>query len=409
LQTHLLPIILPHGVGVGKINLSKTTFLSLFLAVGFMVGMSFSSVYAGIPWSTSEIANDAITSAKILNKQIFAPDIHFAAVKSNKIKDGTILGADIGSPLVLTGAITADNYFDKGNTQTGVSATALGGSGNIASGDVSSVGGGSVNTAGPGKWSTVGGGFSNTASGLRSTVAGGGCNTLAIGGCIRNVASGEESTIGGGRSNVADNDNTVISGGLRNSAEGVQSTVGGGGFNHAVGAGSTISGGTQNNAEGRFASVPGGDNNDADGDYSFAAGRKAKALVEHPGAFVWADSTNANFFSTAADEFSIRAGGGVRVQGDINCTLPGCFEVTLNRFRIVVPASGSINAVLDCANPTASVTGFYIDDRSNGSSPANIIGDSVSITPDGNTLTLTLDTKGSSQDTINIYFICLGL
>jgi len=100
LQTLLLPIILPHGVGVGKINLSKTTFLSLFLAVGFMVGMSFSSVYAGIPWDTSEIANDAITSAKILNKQVNSPDIHFAAVKSNKIKDGTIISADIAADAV---------------------------------------------------------------------------------------------------------------------------------------------------------------------------------------------------------------------------------------------------------------------------------------------------------------------
>jgi len=57
-------------MGMGKINLSKTTFLVLFLAVGFMVGMSFSSVYAGIPWGNSEIADDAITSEKIKNQQV---------------------------------------------------------------------------------------------------------------------------------------------------------------------------------------------------------------------------------------------------------------------------------------------------------------------------------------------------
>jgi len=82
-------------MGMDKINLSKTTFLILFLAVGFIVGMSFSSVYAGIPWGTSEIADDAITSKKIKDKQVNSRDIHFAAVKSNKIKDGTITGADI--------------------------------------------------------------------------------------------------------------------------------------------------------------------------------------------------------------------------------------------------------------------------------------------------------------------------
>jgi len=54
-------------MGMRKINLSKSTFLILFLAVGFMLGMSFSSVYAGIPWDTSEIADNAITSKKIKN------------------------------------------------------------------------------------------------------------------------------------------------------------------------------------------------------------------------------------------------------------------------------------------------------------------------------------------------------
>jgi len=88
-------------VGVGKINLSKTTFLSLFLAVGFMVGMSFSSVYAGIPWDTSEIADNAITTKKIKNGQVKSIDIKNNAVKTNKIRDGTITSVDIAD-----GAIT---------------------------------------------------------------------------------------------------------------------------------------------------------------------------------------------------------------------------------------------------------------------------------------------------------------
>jgi hypothetical protein len=42
---------------------------------------------------------------------------------------------------------------------------------------------------------------------------------------------------------------------------------------------------------------------------AFAAGNRAKA--NHDGAFVWADSTDADFASTAANRFAIRASGGV--------------------------------------------------------------------------------------------------
>jgi len=94
-------------MGMRKINLSKTTFLVLFLAVGFMVGMSFSSVYAGIPWDTSEIADDAITSDKIKDKTIKTVDIRGGAIKTGKIRDGTIQGVDIDSTTAITvGQIT---------------------------------------------------------------------------------------------------------------------------------------------------------------------------------------------------------------------------------------------------------------------------------------------------------------
>ena len=57
--------------------------------------------------------------------------------------------------------------------------------------------------------------------------------------------------------------------------------------------------------------VPGGDNNTASGWYSFAAGRRAKIAAVHDGAFLFADSTDADFNSAAADEFAVRASGGV--------------------------------------------------------------------------------------------------
>ena len=71
----------------------------------------------------------------------------------------------------------------------------------------------------------------------------------------------------------------------------------------------TVGGGSGNAASGLYATVPGGRQNTAQGDYSFAAGRRAKA--NHQGAFVWADSTDADLASTADNQFAVRATGGV--------------------------------------------------------------------------------------------------
>jgi len=324
-----------------------------------MVGASFSSVYAGIPWDTAEIADDAITTEKIDDKTVKNIDIRNNQIKTGKIRDGTILGKDIGSPLVLTGDITADNYFDNGNTQTGVDATALGGDSNTASGELSTVGGGGGNTAselsstvggggnnmasGPSSGgATVGGGFGNTASGDVSSIGGGQSNQAigpqsTVGGGKDNRANGGASfgsaTVGGGENNKIDaNGWATIAGGRENTAKGQDSTIGGGSFNtvsstndvvaggdsNTANAGSsTVGGGFANTASGVFATVPGGASNEAGGTSSFAAGQRAKAM--HEGAFVWADkSINADFSSTAPNQFSIRASNGVITSHDLH-------------------------------------------------------------------------------------------
>ena len=85
-------------------------------------------------------------------------------------------------------------------------------------------------------------------------------------------------------------------------------------------------------ASGTAATVPGGLANSAGGDYSFAAGRRAKATSH--GSFVWGDSTDADFTSTITNTFIIRATNGVGiglatpgtaldVSGDIRAS--GCF------------------------------------------------------------------------------------
>ena len=86
-------------------------------------------------------------------------------------------------------------------------------------------------------------------------------------------------------------------------------------MNTASRGGSTVSGGVSNTASGILATVAGGRDNEASGDYSFAAGRRAKAT--HQGSFVFADSQDADFNSTADNEFSIRASGGILLNGAV--------------------------------------------------------------------------------------------
>jgi hypothetical protein len=77
--------------------------------------------------------------------------------------------------------------------------------------------------------------------------------------------------------------------------------------------GATIGGGETNVVSGDYGTIPGGLSNRA-GAFSFAAGRRAKAV--NTGAFVWADSTNADFSSTADNQFSIRATNGAFIAND---------------------------------------------------------------------------------------------
>jgi hypothetical protein len=81
--------------------------------------------------------------------------------------------------------------------------------------------------------------------------------------------------------------------------------------NQSTGQYASIGGGKDNIAGGFYATVTGGLANEATGFYSCAAGRRAKAA--HSGTFVWADSTDADFQSTAAQQFLIRAAGGVGI------------------------------------------------------------------------------------------------
>ncbi len=207
-----------------------------------------------------------------------------------------------------------------GNSANVYAATVSGGFDNDVSGVAATIGGGYGNDA-TNDYAMVGGGRYNRARGLYSVVSGGGGSSLAdsnsatgdysaIGGGRRNTASGERATVGGGSSNDASGYHATVGGGIYNDATDWYATVGGGYSNAASGWEATVGGGNSNNASGYCAVIPGGFENTASARYAFAAGRRA--IANDVGAFVWADSTDATFYSPAVNSFAVRASGGVR-------------------------------------------------------------------------------------------------
>ena len=164
-----------------------------------------------------------------------------------------------------------------------------------------------------------------------------------------NFASGGFSTISGGLENRAETvaQYATVAGGAENQAIGRGSVISGGEENLSEGDHATVTGGKGNAAEGRGSTVSGGEDNAAAGDYSFAAGRSASAA--HPGSFVWADSSEDAYSSTAEDQFLIRAAGGAVISGgetpandpgDAQLFVDGTTRVRDLEFVSLSPSSG---------------------------------------------------------------------
>ena len=191
-----------------------------------------------------------------------------------------------------------------------------GGGQNQIIGQNSVIAGGLRNQAFANYSAVIGGGEDNSNQGDFGTVAGGWFNTIqssseysAIGGGRNNQASGYAVAISGGEGNQAAGLYSLVAGGLDNEAMGDLSAIGGGERNQADGDNSFIGGGLRNRASGYASVVVGGEDNIAT-NYSFAAGRNAQA--NHIGSFVWGDNFNATVTSSAANQWTVRAGGGVR-------------------------------------------------------------------------------------------------
>ena len=256
---------------------------------------------------------------------------------------GTIAGGAgntikrVGSGYSATGSFIGGGYANTIGINSIGSVIGGGAQNTIYTNSISSVLGGGIFNYVSGNGSFLGGGgtdgqtlASNSVAGDAAVLVGGlgnkilsGGDTSFIGGGSYNTASGFAAAIGGGNGNSNSGNAGTIAGGQNNSAANVyQPTVGGGYGNFAGANYATVGGGINNTSTAPGAAIAGGANNLANGINSFAAGQRAKAI--HDGAFVWSDTQNANFSSTANDQFNVRAQGGARfVTGGAGLTVDG--------------------------------------------------------------------------------------
>ncbi len=137
--------------------------------------------------------------------------------------------------------------------------------------------------------------------------------------------------------------------------------AGGGYLNVASGPYAVVAGGANNTASGSRSVIAGGDQNRAAAQNCFSAGHRA--LADHAGSFVWADHTDADFASTADQQFLVRAGGGVgintnapagfalNVAGAISCT--NLTQTSDARFKTnVTGIENALGSILDLRGVT---------------------------------------------------------
>ncbi|MDE3066308.1 MAG: tail fiber domain-containing protein [Verrucomicrobiota bacterium] len=277
---------------------------------------------------------------------------------------------------VIGGGLNNQIYGDTNDNGTGVIAGGYANTINSNSWN-SFIGGGQGNTVGANSHHAfLGGGQNNSAGAPWAAIGGGQYNVIQtnsdysiVGGGYINLiqTNSGNSVIAGGYDNIVKPypgfspsyaNSAVIGGGYQNTNSGYVATVGGGWGNTASGYGATVGGGGGlgsqfggNTASGNGATVPGGSENVAGGEFSFAAGQQAQAL--HSGAFVWADSQNAPFASTGANQLIVRAGGGV----GINTNHPsGTLTVNTGAGTFTVRNDGPVPALV--ANDSGAYSGY---------------------------------------------------
>jgi hypothetical protein len=317
--------------------------------------------YLGVAVACPKGAYTAFNSRQPLTPAPLALALPGLYTQQNGTSPNVIGGysGNVISTTVVGGAIGGGGITGSQNRLWANFATVGGGSGNTVSGDYASVGGGTHNAASA-TAATVAGGSSNNASGYTATIGGGGSNIASsmyatVGGGASNDVSGMSATIGGGVQNDVNGTSATVGGGAGNAASLQFATVSGGHFNAASGDTSAIGGGESNIAGGRYATVPGGSYNTASGDSSLAAGYHASA--NHNGTLVWADSTSADFASTAANQFLVRASGGA----GINTNSPAANTLTVGGSGIKIGITGTTLAVVQSGTATLGIGGSGVN------------------------------------------------
>ena len=249
---------------------------------------------------------------------------------------------------------------------------------NSVSANYSFLGGGGGNSIQPyADKSFLGGGFDNSiqTNAIYSFLGGGVYNSIQTDAAC--------SFLGGGSANSIQSDagDSFLGGGHVNSIQtnAMLSFLGGGAFNviQANADYSFLGGGYLNTNSASYSVVPGGDRNFAGGTNSFAAGHRAKA--NYNGDFVWADSQDADFNSTANNQFLIRAANGVGINKanpasalDVNGTVTATSFVGGGSGLTSLTAanlSGPVPSAALTSVPAASLTGTVDDARLSSNVP----------------------------------------
>lgn len=170
-----------------------------------------------------------------------------------------------------------------------------------------------------------------------TVLAGHSLNQFGVGVAGAVIAGGGADDLGGGFSepNTVSANFGVVGGGLGNTVDGFAGLVAGGRGNGAYGDYSAVLGGASNAANAAYSLALGGERNAASADYAVAAGRRAKA--NHLGAFVWADSTDADFSSARNNEFRVRALGGAHFAVSPTTNI----EIRVNGNRLMSASNGA--------------------------------------------------------------------
>ncbi|GAB4316561.1 MAG: hypothetical protein Kow0074_04560 [Candidatus Zixiibacteriota bacterium] len=269
------------------------------------------------PVPDSAFNSDAYLSIKVASDPEMTPRQRIVSV-GYSYRVNSVDGA-------LGGHITSDVVIGSGHTVSGTNVFVAG-----------------EDNENTGEWSSITGGRLHTITGGNDHIIGGGRLHLIQGGEFSTISGGLGSTIhdnsasvvSGGAANQIDSNGywNVIAGGFGNRIKGNQYAVSiGGGILNRVGfsstsslqahalapgdtiSGATIAGGSENEVTGNYATVAGGRRNRAAGYASFSAGSGASA--NHPGSFVWADSSD-TMSSTGPNQFLIGASGGVGIGTD---------------------------------------------------------------------------------------------